>query len=130
MHSPSGLLLESVRAGNAAGGDSAEARMRSPLEPVSTLTWSTVWHCVVAGTHSVTLTYAVLITPAAAAGPASTVTVATLAAAPAIGGELEEPIEVLPAPPPPQAPSNPESANVGIAAAARTRDALIRSTTS
>ena len=35
--------------------------MRSPTEPVSTCTWSTDWHWLVPGTHTVTVAYKMLV---------------------------------------------------------------------
>jgi hypothetical protein len=45
---------------------------RKPKDPVSSKTWSMVWHTAVPGRQTVTLTYGTLNTPPAAAGPLST----------------------------------------------------------
>src|SRR5580693_3021155 len=82
---------------------SAEAMMRSPLEPVSTSTLSMVAQVVVPGWHSFTLAYGILnVPPIAAAGPGPTVTVTTFGTRAPL--ELLEllPALLLPPPPPPQ----------------------------
>ena len=46
--------------------------IRRPYEPVSSSTWSIVWHTAVPGRHTVTLTNGALNWPPAPAGPLST----------------------------------------------------------
>ncbi|CAM2193454.1 conserved protein of unknown function [Paraburkholderia kururiensis] len=77
MHSASLLPEASCSCGSATDAGSCEANTRSPHEPVSTSTWSIVWHCAVPGAHTVTLTNGMLGTPLT---PGSTVTAAALAA--------------------------------------------------
>ena len=73
MQLPSGKPLAVVLVGKFSV--STELRMRSPVDPVSTNTWSMLWHTAVPGTQMVTVVKAEFTFPSSAGrvlGPAST----------------------------------------------------------
>jgi hypothetical protein len=109
-----------VTRGNATAAGTADAARRSPNEPVSTTTWSTVAQLPVPGWQTVTVTKGVL--KAEPSVPPSTTIGATFmaagAGAGAGAGEEDGAGAGLPDPPPPQPVRN--TARKAIASEART----------
>src|SRR5579883_2383592 len=64
MHSTSAAPLLAFFGGSESPLLSTDETMRSPLDPVSTLTWSMVWQLLVFGTQMVTLTKGTSTEPA------------------------------------------------------------------
>src|SRR5215468_10076617 len=113
-HSTIGLPTESVCCGSESIGERTDAMILSPLEPVSTWTWSIVWQLLVdLGAQIWTL---VNMRFGMLAGPPSMTTACVFGV-----GWFEEP----PPPPPPHAPSESTAASPAAASNCRRKGGLI-----
>src|SRR5215472_9945478 len=106
--------VASFTCGSESVGERTDEMIRSPVDPVSTWTWSIVWQLVLdPGAQRVTL---VKIMLGMLAGPPSTMTGCEFG----VGGLGDDP-----PPPPPQAPSESTAATLAAARHSRCHRALI-----